>query len=84
LRTLYFILNKDLTRKKRQVSPFEIANSPSVSGMGGFTASGAMIGSAFGPIGLAVGAGIGVIVDVVCAIVCRKYCIMSKENIIII
>ncbi|XP_060578614.1 sushi, von Willebrand factor type A, EGF and pentraxin domain-containing protein 1-like isoform X2 [Ruditapes philippinarum] len=68
---LFISSNEYLTRKKRQVSPFEVANSPSVSGMGGFTASGAMIGSAFGPIGLAVGAGIGVIVDVVCAIVCR-------------
>jgi hypothetical protein len=63
-------------RIKRQAagpSPFEIANSPAVSGMGGFTATGALIGSAFGPVGLAAGAGIGAFADIMCSIFCRKY-----------
>ncbi|XP_060568379.1 uncharacterized protein LOC132726983 [Ruditapes philippinarum] len=66
--------DKDLMRIKRQAaapSPFEIANSPAVSGIGGFTATGAMIGSAFGPVGLAVGAGIGAFADIMCSIFCH-------------
>jgi hypothetical protein len=62
-----------IKRKAATPSPFEIANSQPVSGMGGFTATGAIIGSAFGPVGLAVGAGIGAVADIVCAIFCRKY-----------
>ncbi|XP_053382454.1 uncharacterized protein LOC123540032 [Mercenaria mercenaria] len=60
-------------RIKRQATPsaYDIANSQQVSGVGGFTAAGAMVGSAFGPIGTAVGAGIGLIADIICIFACH-------------
>ena len=54
-----FPTDKELMRIKRR--------------FGDFTATGAGIGTAFGPIGTAVGAGVGLVVDIICEIFCGKY-----------